>query len=205
MNMNHHPTCEITLHIQSVENSPVKVDKTMDMDISDLDIHDYFFSLDDLGQEVLDDMEECLVIDRLRTEEKEDHVAIVYKAEVEHEDVEVVLTFKIEDCDEEVEPFVKNGVLSKEFFEWAPLFSKGHLPKEAVLAARNIGFSPDEVEDAYQGYYRTDEEFAQQLAEDLGLIQPNIGWPYDCISWSDAAAELMSCDYCQQDGYYFRQ
>ena len=204
MNMNHHPTCEITLHIQSVENSPVKVDKTMDMDISDLDIHDYFFSLDDLGQEVLDDMEECLVIDRLRTEEKEDHVAIVYKAEVEHEDVEVVLTFKIEDCDEEVQSFVKNGALGKEFFEWAPLFSKGHLPKEAVLAARNIGFSPDEVEEAYQGHYRSDEEFAQQLAEDLGLIQPNIGWPYDSISWSSAASDLMQ-DYCQQDGYYFRR
>ena len=43
-----------------------------------------------------------------------------------------------------------------------------------------------------------------QFAEDMGLIQPNLSWPYSSLDWSDAAAELMQ-DYCEEDGYYFRR
>ena len=35
------------------------------------------------------------------------------------------------------------------------------------------------------------EEYAQQLAEDCGLINPAATWPNDCIDWERAARELQ--------------
>ena len=61
----------------------------------------------------------------------------------------------------------------------------------------------DNVEEAYQGQYTSDEEFAQQLAEDLGSIDKNVSWPYTCIDWEWASRELMM-DYFESNGYYFR-
>lgn len=34
------------------------------------------------------------------------------------------------------------------------------------------------------------EEYAQQLAEDIGAIDPNANWPNNCIDWERAAREL---------------
>lgn len=36
-------------------------------------------------------------------------------------------------------------------------------------------------------YFR---EYAQELAEDIGAINPDAGWPYSCIDWEQAAREL---------------
>ena len=40
------------------------------------------------------------------------------------------------------------------------------------------------------------EDYAQQLAEDIGAIDPkkSYGWPLDCIDWEQAARELQQ-DY----------
>ena len=70
-------------------------------------------------------------------------------------------------------------------------------------AAEALGIPASDVEDAYQGQFNSDEEFAQIMADDMGLIQNDLSWPYNCISWPDAARELMS-DYCAEDGWYFR-
>jgi antirestriction protein len=67
-------------------------------------------------------------------------------------------------------------------------------------------FSEDtlsEAQDAYQGQYNSDEDFAQSLAEDVGCIDQNVNWPYTCIDWEQAAREVMM-DYRESDGYYFR-
>lgn len=58
--------------------------------------------------------------------------------------------------------------------------------------------------EAYAGEFNSDEEFAQTLADDLGLVPSDLSWPCDCISWPDAARELMRSDYCTEDGWYFR-
>ena len=42
------------------------------------------------------------------------------------------------------------------------------------------------------------EEYAQQLAEDIGAIDPSAGWPLNCIDWEEAAEELKA-DYCEID------
>jgi|CXWL01.1.fsa_nt_gi hypothetical protein len=38
------------------------------------------------------------------------------------------------------------------------------------------------------------EEYAQDLAEDLGFISSNVQWPATCIDWKEAAEQLQQ-DY----------
>lgn len=50
-------------------------------------------------------------------------------------------------------------------------------------------------------------DYAQQLAEDLGLIDDNARWPATCIDWEQAAQELRT-DYTSAEfngtTYWFR-
>lgn len=61
----------------------------------------------------------------------------------------------------------------------------------------------DDVEEAYQGEYSSDIDFAQDMADQLGSLKRDEQWPYTCIDWEYAAKELMY-DYFEVDGYYFR-
>lgn len=61
----------------------------------------------------------------------------------------------------------------------------------------------EDVEEAYQGQYASDEEFAQNMAEEIGAIDTNAKWPNNCIDWEYASKELMY-DYFEVNGYYFR-
>lgn len=38
------------------------------------------------------------------------------------------------------------------------------------------------------------EDYARQLAEDIGAIDPNANWPLNCIDWEEAASQLQQ-DY----------
>ena len=42
------------------------------------------------------------------------------------------------------------------------------------------------------------EEFAQELADDIGAVATDAVWPYTCIDWTQAARELQM-DYTQVD------
>ena len=59
------------------------------------------------------------------------------------------------------------------------------------------------IEEAYAGQYNSDEEFAEDMADQLGYINNDVSWPYTCIDWEQAASELMY-DYFESNGYYFR-
>lgn len=72
---------------------------------------------------------------------------------------------------------------------------------EIISAAYDLGI-PFTAE-AYVGEYSSDEEFAESLAEEMGLIDNNVSWPFTCIDWEFAAKELMY-DYAESNGYYFR-
>ena len=58
------------------------------------------------------------------------------------------------------------------------------------------------AEDAYAGEFFSDEEFAQEMANNCGFIQSS-EWPYCCVDWEQAARELMF-DYYENDSFYFR-
>jgi hypothetical protein len=59
------------------------------------------------------------------------------------------------------------------------------------------GIEPDNVEDAYQGRAegysedRAGADYAQQLAEDLGLRFDRMEWPFTCVDWEAAWRELQ--------------
>jgi antirestriction protein len=53
----------------------------------------------------------------------------------------------------------------------------------------------EDFRDAYQGCHRSEEDYASQLAEDLGSIPEGLGWPCTCIDWEAAWRELT------YDGY----
>jgi hypothetical protein len=42
------------------------------------------------------------------------------------------------------------------------------------------------------------EEYAEQLADDIGAIDAKAGWPCNCIDW-EAAADLLRQDYSAVD------
>lgn len=60
-----------------------------------------------------------------------------------------------------------------------------------------------DFEEAYQGEYRDDEDFARETAESIGDIDRDARWPHSYIDWEQAARELMQ-DYSEHEGYYFR-
>ena len=70
-------------------------------------------------------------------------------------------------------------------------------------AAEALDIPADDVEEAYAGTARSDEEFAENMANDLGLIPDNVEWPMTHIDWESAAAALMMY-YTANDGFYFR-
>lgn len=75
-------------------------------------------------------------------------------------------------------------------------------PVEAVVAwLDNLSLSwrdadLSEFDDAYCGEWGSQEEYAEQLADDLGLIQADAGWPNSYIDWERAARDLF------MDGYH---
>lgn len=78
-----------------------------------------------------------------------------------------------------------------------------HENLEMVNAAIECGVSLDDIGEAFQGEYRSDEDFAREMAEQLGSLEKDPAWPYTCIDWEQAAKELMY-DYSEDSGYYFR-
>jgi antirestriction protein len=60
----------------------------------------------------------------------------------------------------------------------------------------------EDVEEAYQGQYSSDEDFVMQLLDELGSIPQDLP-SYIHIDWEATADEVMM-DYFEMDGYYFR-
>lgn len=75
--------------------------------------------------------------------------------------------------------------------------------EDVLKAAIDLDIRPSDIEECYQGEFRNDVDFAQEMAEQLDAIKPNQAWPYTCIDWKFAAKELMY-DYAESGGHYFR-
>jgi len=75
---------------------------------------------------------------------------------------------------------------------------------EIISAGIDADIDIDNIEEAYHGSYRSDEDFARETADSLGYINKDVSWPYNCIDWEQAAKELMY-DYSEANGHYFRR
>ncbi len=67
-------------------------------------------------------------------------------------------------------------------------------PMAAFVAYRsNVGAEYATVEgfrDVYRGEWSSVEDYAQELAEDCGMVPDDLAWPLSCIDWKRAAREL---------------
>ena len=81
------------------------------------------------------------------------------------------------------------------------LENRGNDP-EMIKAGISLGICLGDIEEAYQGYWNSDEEFVQQLVEETEEGIKDIP-PYIHIDWEWTAQDVMM-DYCEENGYYFR-
>lgn len=81
------------------------------------------------------------------------------------------------------------------------------LSEEIIEAGLDCDVAPDNIEEAYQGEFDNDSDFAEQTCNDiydLGNMGNNGGWhPANYIDWERVAHDLM-LDYCESNGFYFR-
>lgn len=73
---------------------------------------------------------------------------------------------------------------------------------DVVEAAVNCDVELSDIDEAYQGEFKDDEDFVQNLLEDIGDIPSNLP-SYIHIDWERTASDVM-CDYCEYHGHYFR-
>ena len=108
-------------------------------------------------------------------------------------------------CDYEDVPSQYIGELDMDsaFWDFKAIVDASHLDADIFEAAANCDIDPADVEEAYQGQYDNDEDFAYQLADECGQIDHMATWPQNCIDWERAARDLMY-DYCNDSGHYFR-
>ena len=75
-----------------------------------------------------------------------------------------------------------------------------HDEKEELEALRKLAGEAGSSQDWEYGetlirdsYFR---DYAQELAEDCGMIKSDCSWPYTCIDWDQAANELKMDYFC---------
>lgn len=93
----------------------------------------------------------------------------------------------------------------KSVWEFAEAFAEtdGDYDIEVIEAALQCDVNPSDIDEAYAGEHSSDEDFARELADELGSYDKNAGWPHSCIDWEYAASEIMN-DYSEHNGHYFR-
>jgi antirestriction protein len=97
---------------------------------------------------------------------------------------------------------ISESAIDEEFFELLEMLESSHLDREVIEAGLDLDIPLDSIEDAYQGEYSNDQDFAYELAESCGSIDHDAVWPQNCIDWEQAAATLMY-DYNESNGHYF--
>lgn len=115
------------------------------------------------------------------------------------EDADLEETFEVSDW-QEVPTWAQDWDILEELM---PEYENSHNDLEVFEAAHELGISFDSVDEAYNGEWGSDEDFARETAEQLGAIDNNLSWPYTCIDWEFAARELMY-DYSASNNHYFR-
>jgi antirestriction protein len=94
------------------------------------------------------------------------------------------------------------------FCEWMEAVEASHLDPEVIAAycSNNGDWDAEGVEAAeecYAGTYDSDEEFAEDLADQLGLLDQvpeNLRYYFDMGRW---ARDLLMGDYFVNEGHYF--
>lgn len=108
-------------------------------------------------------------------------------------------------CDYEDVPaeYVGEYDLSKDFFTYSQFLTNTSLEREVIDAGLYLGFDLLNIEEAYEGKFDTDTDFAICFASDTGATDIDASWPFTCVDWDWAARDLM-LDYSEHNHHYFR-
>lgn len=109
----------------------------------------------------------------------------------------------VADAEDVPHQYVGEHSIDEAYWAYRGAIEASYLDEDVFRAAAELDIPPEMVEELYQGEHDNDEDFACSMAEDLGLLQKNVQWPYTCIDWTHAARELMY-DYGTSEGHYFR-
>jgi antirestriction protein len=101
------------------------------------------------------------------------------------------------------EQFICESGLKPEYWDYLEAIEHSYLDAEVFEAAAELDIPFDMVEELYQSQYDSDEDFAYQMADDLGMAPDGNDWPSSYIDWGRAARDLMM-DYGESNGHYFR-
>lgn len=173
-------TIDLTIHFNCLNNEE--------------DTYSYSFSDGDTLETIKDEIAQAEQ-DKAETERAEDEEE---EQEITADDIKIN---QIE-CDDFTIPSDYNGTIEKQI-EFLQAYSECDQGPEVVEAALYLSIEPHNIDEAYQGEYKDDEDFAQEIAEGIGAIDKNAAWPYTCIDWEQAARELMY-DCSEHNGHYFR-
>lgn len=88
-------------------------------------------------------------------------------------------------------------------FELAEAYQNSSYDLDVFEAAHECDVDLNDIDEAYSGVFKDNEDFAYNTAEQLSAIDKNASWPNKCIDWKHAAKELM-LDYSESNGHYFR-
>jgi len=93
----------------------------------------------------------------------------------------------------------------KWLWEWVEHLGQLNVPYgvDVCEAAWDLDIDVDSYEEAYQGHFCSDVDFAENLTQDFGLTADQHTWPNNHIDWDRAAMELMQ-EYEESNGHYFR-
>ena len=78
-----------------------------------------------------------------------------------------------------------------------------HIPEAVFFAGLSLDIPPASIPEAYQGYFRTDEDFAADLAESCGYLDDmpeNLRYYFD---YEKFARDLMIDSFMEDSGHYF--
>ncbi len=170
------------MHITLTHNTPNVSLATLEIDLEGLDRYDYAALIEEWQDQIREDMGYDGGAEK----------PIINYLMVSYEDIP--------------DRLMANGGPSRAAWDYleAMASDRNNYAPEVYWAAEALDIPASDVEEAYVGSFNSDEEFAQNLADDLGLVPDDLSWPCNCISWPDAARELMMSDYCAEDGWYFR-
>lgn len=92
---------------------------------------------------------------------------------------------------------------TSDIFEYAEAYENSSYDLNVLNAGIECGIDLDNIDEAYSGKHDSDEDFAENMADELGYMNDAKSWPFTCIDWEQAAKELMY-DYSDSYGHYFR-
>jgi antirestriction protein len=110
----------------------------------------------------------------------------------------------IGDVEDVPSQYVSEWSVYESFFEYQELLDNSGLDAEVFEAGIYCGIDAENIEDRYEGTFKSERDFAEHCVDSTGLLD---GVPQYVANYFDYEAygrDLVINDYTEHDGHYFR-